>query len=106
MKKLPKKINILGLVHEVRLVDRPQLNKWDEPGHATVKHSECLIEIEKDMPFSRQMCALLHEIDHTIDNALTIVASKDDNEDFIRRHSRALFQVLSDNKLNFFEEGK
>jgi len=94
---IPKQIKLSGHMINTEYVDTAHINN---PGSFNNYHNLILLEKEADTPESNIAEAFLHEIVEAIKakNNLSI------DHTHLTVLSESLFQVLRDNRLNFYEE--
>ena len=97
--QLPDRIKIGGIDYEVILVPlkSEELDYGDNIG--CIRHTDCKIWINKDMPVQKQQETLIHEIIHAID---VFIGDRDHEkpEEHVEEFGKVLYQVLRDNDLN------
>ena len=93
---LPKQIKVGGLIYNVNLVEEP-METGEEP--AAVFYHKQEIRIKDNLPRGMQELCLMHELTHLI--FYHIGYYPDDDEEVIDRLSKALYQVMVDNKFSW-----
>ena len=88
---IPKKLNIMGFPHQVKLVSPPPKDDKGEECNGIIDIDTGIISLDKNLPEDKLGQCFLHEILHAIDarDELSEVAT----ESFARN----LYQVLKEN---------
>lgn len=92
--KLPKRLRIGGIIWRIREVEPAEID-CDNVTIGDQSETTQTIRIAKNLSPQMKWAVLLHECIHCIDSQL--------DHDLVEMLANQLFQVMSDNKLQFFD---
>lgn len=93
--KIPKTINIGGIIYDIRLVSGKSSNDLQEKNYiGRIDYDNCIITIDKNINQQIMVLTLLHEILHVVNHNYKTKLSEDD----IDKISSGLYQIFKENQ--------